>query len=209
MTSRCPRCKALLKEEDNYCRDCGLALRAPEKPQEGEVLSASVQSDKAIPLTATQVASETSLPSAAADKTIIDEKVLVKAYIDNNYQQLDNGIFSMTALLFGPLCFLNRKMYRLGIPLAALMHLTYLFSSSFYLFVFFFLHLFCGALFKPLYFSKVEKEVRQICKANPEMSEEELIKKCQKQGGNNMVAALSDVLVGILCIMIRDFIGYS
>ena len=105
------------------------------------------------------------------------------------------------ALVFGPLCFLNRKMYRGGIVMATIIHLFFLFTRNFYIFAFFVLHIICGITFKLLYLQKAEKEVQKIKEKYPKENQEFLQIECQKKGGVDVLSILIDIFVAIVCIV--------
>jgi len=181
MIIKCPRCKAIIKEEDNYCRDCGLEIKQP---------------DEQVPVV--RVLDLTKENKEDPKMTETNNELLEEAYIGRNYKQLNSGIFSFVAMCLGPVCFLYRKMYRSGIIMAAIIHLSTVILQPYSFFVAMPIHLFCGVTYKLMYTAKVKKEVERIREENPEAKERKLLKICQREGGYNTWVVLLDILVGII-----------
>ena len=103
---KCNKCGNINNEGDLYCRQCGAKIEIPEN----DVLYESMD--------------------------LINDDVLVDAYIKKNIDQLKHG-FSWCAFLFGPCYALYRKMWLYGFLWLVIKYIANRFLTGIYYLAFF------------------------------------------------------------------------
>ena len=152
----------------------------------------------------------------AVDKEKAQEKLdhqkqfheLVEIYIGPMYYNFKKGSFSWCAFFLGPIYFVYRKLYAVGI----LIYLINLGLSKFaeYVRMNIFIQLgitlmfqiFLGITFKKFYFNECMERVGKIKQQNPDLGYNQLTELVKRKGGTNLLAALLFIIPIILLIII-------
>jgi len=113
---------------------------------------------------------------------VIDDEVLINAYVGNNSDKLVNGGFSLCTLFFGYIYAMYRKMWILGFLWLVANVISTLFLGGIATYISFVLNIYFAIKFKDMYLKHVKEEVHLIKMNNQGKSQNELITLCSKKG---------------------------
>lgn len=134
-------------------------------------------------------------------------EALVNAFIDKNCDKIKNGKFNIGAFFLGSLYLFYRKMYLYAILLMALeIGTTLLFPIGGLL-----VNILLAIFINKIYVSFSNKKVNNIIAKNPNLSQNELIEICKKQGGTSILSAILStiivsIIIGIIMALVTFFI---
>lgn len=132
---------------------------------------------------------------------------LVEIYIGPMYYNFKKGSFSWCAFFLGPIYFIYRKLYSVGITIfimewliqgfAKLVNMRLYIYSIICLIIPFFL----GKTFKKFYYNEAMEKVGQIKKNNPDKGYNQLTEIVKNSGGTNPIFAIIAAIPLILLIV--------
>lgn len=132
---------------------------------------------------------------------------LVEIYIGPMYYNFKKGTFSWCAFFLGPVYFMYRKLYSVGITIFIMEALIQLFAKLvnmrlyIYSIICIIIQIFLGITFKKFYFNEAMEKVGQIKKNNPDKGYNQLIEIVKKSGGTNPTFAIIATIPLILLIV--------
>lgn len=204
---RCLKCGNELKDDEIMCSNCGYN-RNNTAQQDNQFATRNIGVYNQNPVNQQEV-----------DRKLQNQKEfdeLVQTYIGDKYYNFRKGKFSWCAFFFGPLYYLYRKLYAVGIILFLMIgginiffsyttqgrfdnikNITELLSVkgfSTYMIVYtitmFILYLFMGLTFKKLYFNEVVERIGEIKQKNPDLGFNQLTQVVKEKGGTNILFAI-------------------
>ncbi len=134
----------------------------------------------------------------------IDDKLLV-AYLGKNYESIINKKYSITAFVFNFMYLLYRKLYLISIALFILILLLSQYERSYFEILYSILVILLGLFFNKIFIKIAKWKVNKIKLKNPNLSENELIKLCEKKGGTSILGIIILYII-IAIIGIGSFI---
>ena len=179
----CFRCGTKVSENTKYCPHCGADIMEELKRYSYPIDNKNMPKEE--PKRINQTHSEQYLYSLKY--SFGDNDTLIRAYVGNNYDNIKKQSFSFATFFFGPIYFLYRKLYLLG--------LCYIILSVILSPIAIILHIGRSIGFKYIYFNTVKKRVDKIKLENKNMDKETILNLCKKKGGVNIL------IVIILCII--------
>ncbi|MEE3343341.1 MAG: zinc ribbon domain-containing protein [Bacilli bacterium] len=118
------------------------------------------------------------------------EDRLLAAYIGKNYQKISQKKVSIPAFLLSVFYILYRKLYIQSLIILAIILASAFLSTYISIIIFFTISIISAIIFNKLYIKYSKKQIEKIKQQNSSASKEELIKKCQKNGGTNIIVML-------------------
>lgn len=165
----CSKCGNKIEEHANFCRDCGAGLN-------------------------------TSTHSYNYDygKGYIGEEDFKKAYVGNNYDNIENGKFSIPMFFFGAYYLFYRKMWLyafLWIAMIVGINIgSFIYDDNYFSFIPIILSIIMAFNFNKLYLRAVDKRVEGIKQKNLDKSSQEILEQCRKKGGVSVLAVILSVI---------------
>ena len=216
---KCLKCGNELKDNEIICSNCGYNRNnLPEQDNQFATRNIGVYNPNPV--------DQKEVDRKLENQKEFDE--LVQIYIGNKYYNFRKGGFSLCAFLFGPLYFLYRKLYAVGVLLMLMIaginvffsittqgrfdnvknfqQLIHLKGFSTYLIitisVSFIISLFLGLTFKKFYFNEVVERVGKIKQENPDLGFNQLTQIVKRKGGTNILAPIILLLAPIILSII-------
>lgn len=168
----CPYCHKLINENNNYCTKCGKKL--------------SEQNDHF---------EQYKYNLAYSNIKISDEEYL-KAYIGKNYDSLKNEKISIPALLFGPFYLLYRKMWldALIVSLISIILINYT-TTELFIILQILIEIYLGLKLNSIIIQRASSNVEKIKMSNPDKSDKDILKICQKSGNTSIISVIISILI--------------
>ena len=185
----CFRCGTKVSENTKYCPHCGADIIEELKRYSYPIDNKNMPKEE--PKRINQTHSEQYLYSLKY--SFGDDDTLIRAYVGNNYDNIKKQSFSFATFFFGPIYFLYRKLYILG--------LCYIILSVILSPIAIILHIGISIGFKYIYFNTVKKRVDKIKLENKNMDKETILNICKKKGGVNILIAIICIIIPIVLIV--------
>lgn len=221
---RCLKCGNELKDNEIMCSNCGYN-RNNTPTQDNQFATRNIG-----------VYNQNPVDQQEVDRKLQNQKEfdeLVQIYMGDKYYNFRKGGFSFCAFFFGPLYFLYRKLYAVGIILFAMLcgistffqfttqgrfdnikdikelisikgYNTYMIV---YLIVIIILYIFLGITFKKFYFNEVVERIGKIKQDNPKLGFNQLTQLVKEKGGTNILAPIIAILIPIVIGIIAILLG--
>ncbi len=219
---RCLKCGNELKDNEVICSNCGYNRNnSPEQDNQFATRNIGVYNQNPV--------DQKEVERKLENEKEFDE--LVQIYIGDKYYNFKRGKFSWCAFFLGPLYFLYRKLYAIGIILfIALAGINEFFSittqgrydkfqtieeiqkimhikgySTYIIIkaiVFLIIYIFLGISFKKLYFNEVVERIGKIKQDNPDLGFNQLTQLVKQKGGVNILLPVLIVLIPIILLLI-------
>lgn len=126
-----------------------------------------------------------------------DNEEFLRAYVGNNYDKIKNSKFSLSTFFLGPLYFLYRKLYGLGIIWLVIAILLGWAFPILALIV----RIILSINFSKIYLKDVEKRVKTIRTQNKNLDKETLLNRCRIKGGTNIIIIIIYIVLLITIIV--------
>lgn len=221
---RCLKCGNELKDNEVMCSNCGYNRNnTPEQDNQFATRNIGVYNQNPV--------DQQEVDRKLQNQKEFDE--LVQIYMGDKYYNFRKGGFSWCAFFFGPLYYLYRKLYAVGIILILMniginvffkittqgrfdnvkniQELIKLNGFSEYLIistlVTLSISLFLGLTFKKLYFNEIVERIGKIKKDNPKLGFNQLTQLVKEKGGTNILAPILAILIPIAVALILMFIS--
>ena len=224
---KCLKCGNEMKDEEIVCSNCGYNKNTV------------VENDNQFATINMGVYNQNPVNQEEVDRKLENQKEfdeLVEIYIGSMYYNFRKGKFSWCAFFLGPLYFLYRKLYAVGILLfGVLIGITEFFNFttqgrfdnvqdlktllslkgfSTYLIIYsavmFIIYLFLGLTFKKFYFNEVVERIGKIKQENPDLGFNQLTQLVKEKGGTNILAPIIALLTPIIIFLIAVIMfGFS
>lgn len=221
---RCLKCGNELKDNEIICGNCGYNRNnTPQQDNQFATRNLGVYNQNPV--------DQQEVERKLENEKEFDE--LVQIYIGDKYYNFRKGKFSWCAFFLGPLYFLYRKLYAVGVMLMLmniginafftittqgrfnnvrnlqeLIHLkgfsTYLIISTI---VSLSISLFLGFTFKKFYFNEVVERIGKIKQDNPELGFNQLTQLVKQKGGTNILAPILLILLPLILLIILILIS--
>lgn len=137
---------------------------------------------------------------------------LTEIYIGNKYYNFKKGKFSWCAFFFGPLYYMYRKLYSVGIItyiiealITGFCYLTYTTPLKFlilYSILSLIFRIFIGITFKKFYFNEIIERVAKIKHKNPDLGFNQLSEYTRKKGGTNILIVVIIITITLIIFAI-------
>ena len=216
---RCLKCGNELKDNEIICSNCGYNRNnAPQQDNQFATRNIGVYNQNPV--------DQQEVDRKLQNQKEFDE--LVEIYIGNKYYNFRKGGFSWCAFFLGPLYYLYRKLYAVGILLFLMLGgINYFFTITtqgrfdnvrdfkelikmqgfntymiIYLATTFIFYLFLGLTFKKFYFNEVVERIGKIKQENPTLGFNQLTQLVKEKGGTNILFAILISIPIILIIVI-------
>ena len=221
---RCLKCGNELKDNEIMCSNCGYN-RNNTPTQDNQFATRNIG-----------VYNQNPVDQQEVDRKLQNQKEfdeLVQIYMGDKYYNFRKGGFSFCAFFFGPLYFLYRKLYAVGIIIFAMLggisaffkfttqgrfdnirdikellslkgFNTYAIIYSLVLLAF---YIFLGITFKKFYFNEVVERVGKIKQDKPDLGFNQLTQLVKEKGGTNILAPILAILIPIAVALILMFIS--
>ncbi len=185
-----------------------------------EVLSQPIETPNNNPITPTELNNQ-SIPdnnlTPETPNTIdyqnnyIDDDILLKSFIGNNYEKITTKSFNIAAFFFTALYMFYRKMFLYGLLLIIISTiLSFIFKSSFISLI---ICVLVGLFINKIYISFAKNKIAKIKASHPLSSSEELRALCTKKGGTSIGTVILGILIqtviGIISILVLVLIGFG
>lgn len=216
---RCLKCGNELKDNEIICSNCGYNRNN------------TAQQDNQFAVNNIGVYNQNPVDQQEVDRKLQNQKEfdeLVQIYMGDKYYNFRKGKFSWCAFFFGPLYYLYRKLYAVGILLFLMLggisiFFTHTTQGRFdnirdikelislkgfdtymviYLITIFIFFLFLGLTFKKFYFNEIVERIGTIKQENPKLGFNQLTQLVKEKGGTNILAPIIAILIPIIILAI-------
>lgn len=191
----CSKCGTNLNEGEKYCRGCGnqiIISNLNSSLYDKENVNNNIQNN---------------------NYTLEENNMLIKAYLGKenwiNTQQMYKKItknkkfrFSFGTFFWGPLYFVYRKLYIVGILSFIIKIFLEITNNSIWADIFIFL---LSCIFYPLYIKNMNNNINNIKNENPNDNIEQLKQKCYKKGGVLCQDNIIGMIISIVLLLILSF----
>lgn len=220
---KCLKCDAYVYNSDKFCRNCGIAL-TDDNCKYGDNIENSEYDASSCHTKQYNYSYNYSHQNKDSknytnnhqfdDRFTINyenlndsgnEDKYVKAYVGPNYEHIKRDTISIPTIIFGPLYFLYRKLYKQGIIFLILTIIPDLFlKSNLATIVSLGIRIFYTLKFKDMYFKHAEEKVEKIKQENLDKTTNELFDICNKTGGTSL--NFIKIIIAIAIVIIITFV---
>lgn len=175
----CRKCGSKMGDSERFCTRCGAKVEIDDINQQAPPMFMYNDINKSV-------------------ESGISDGELIRAYIGSKenkmyYKTISKSIFNVWAYLFGVLYYAYRKLYIEAIIILIVnLIIVYVLKLN-YLMAFF--NILYSAIFYTVYEKHIERKIDKIKKKYPNATKDELIKKCSKKGGVNILWPLLIIIV--------------
>lgn len=198
----CLKCGNEIKDNEQICSKCGYNKNSIPN------------NDNKFATNNIGVLNTNPIDKEEAEQRLIHQKQfdeLVEIYIGSMYYNFKRGSFSWCAFFFGPLYFLYRKLYMVGIIIMIInMIISAIFRANYWLLlgIQFIFALFQGITFKKFYFDECVERVAKIKQKNEDKGFNQLTEIARLKGGVNKIVILIIVLFYIAILVLAFMLLY-
>lgn len=178
----CPYCHKLINENNNYCTKCGKKL-SKHKQYKYDLIHSDIK---------------------------ISDDEFLKSYIGKNYNSIKKENISIPAILFGPFYLLYRKMWlnALIVFLISSILISYTTTEVFILLQMI-IEIYLGLKLNSIIIQNASRNIEKIKMSNPDKSDKDILKICQKSGNTNITSVLISILIILALIYPYIVINYK
>lgn len=189
----CKSCGNKLKSKENFCTICGTYNMQDDDLENDEL--GNIDED-------VEIVEEEQETHKELLKNTKDS--LLENYIGEDYKWICERPFNIYALLFSWMYFVYRKLYIIGIFGLILTGIVIKYLSVLIVPFIIISMLICGFMFNKIYLFVINKRISKIKNNSIDLNSSELLKKCRRKGGVNVVFALI-VFLGFMAIMVLSY----
>lgn len=183
----CPNCSGRITENTKYCPRCGYKINNNETQYPNQInMNQNINMQN----------NYNEYFNQQNNQNIINDDMLITAYIGKNADKVVNSNFSICAFFFGGIYYAYRKLwlYCLIFPLINIILSKSLLKFIIYLII----NIVLASNFKKIYLKHVYKQITKIKNENQNKTASELLEICRKKGGTSLIVPILTIVIGIV-----------